>query len=128
MGARQLDAAYRCQMALVLNNLPEELRPELAPVLERVVAQVEPQGLWLFGSWARGSQSACSDIDLLIEGFEGVPVLKAYDQALEAIGDCPLPLQPLVAAPSLLARHGNSPFWRSVKAEAKPLLEGSVFP
>jgi hypothetical protein len=90
VGARQFDAAYRC--------------PELAPVLERVVAQVEPQGLWLFGSWARGSQSACSDIDLLIEGFEGVPVLKAYDQALEAIGDCPLPLQPLVAAPSLLAR------------------------
>jgi hypothetical protein len=23
----------------------------------------------------------------LIEGFEGVPVLKAYDQALEAIGE-----------------------------------------
>jgi predicted nucleotidyltransferase len=115
-------------MEIVLNNLPEELQPALTPVLERVIAQLQPKGLWLFGSWARGSQSARSDIDLLIEGFEGMPVLKAYDQALEAIGDCQLPLQPLVAAPSLLARHGDSPFWRSVKAEAKPLLEGSVFP
>ncbi|MEY3768873.1 MAG: hypothetical protein RLZZ11_1943, partial [Cyanobacteriota bacterium] len=85
-------------------------------------------GLWLFGSWARGSQSARSDIDLLIEGFEGVRVLQAYDEALEAIGDSPLPLQPLVAAPSLLARHGDSPFWRSVKAEAIPLMVGSEFP
>ena len=74
-------------MGLALNNLPEELRPELTPVLERVVAEVEPQGLWLFGSWARGSQSARSDIDLLIEGLEGVPVLKAYDQVLGAIGE-----------------------------------------
>jgi hypothetical protein len=115
-------------MALMLDNLPGELRPALAPVLERLVAQLQPQGLWLFGSWARGSQSARSDIDLLIEGFEGVPVLRAYEQALEAIGDSHLPLQPLVAPPSLLARHGDSPFWRSVKAEAKPLMVGSVFP
>ena len=47
-------------MALVLDNLPQEIRPALTPVLERVVAQLEPQGLWLFGSWARGSQSARS--------------------------------------------------------------------
>ncbi|MFZ9317579.1 MAG: nucleotidyltransferase domain-containing protein [Vulcanococcus sp.] len=115
-------------MALMLDNLPEELRPALLPVLERLVIQLQPQGIWLFGSWARGAQSARSDIDLLIEGFEGVPLLQAYDQALEVIGDVHLPLQPLVAAPSLLARHGDSPFWRSVKAEAKPLLVGSEFP
>jgi len=115
-------------MSLLLDNLPEGLRPELEPILERLVAQVNPRGLWLFGSWARGSQSRHSDIDLLIEGFEGVPLLEAYDLALQAIGDCPLPVQPLVAAPSLLRRHGDAPFWRSVKAEAQPLLKGSVFP
>jgi hypothetical protein len=115
-------------MALLLENVPADLQQDLTPVLERLLAELQPQGLWLFGSWARGSQSARSDIDLLIEGFEGVPVLKAYDQALAAIGDCCLPLQPLVAAPSLLARHGDSPFWRSVKSEAKPLMAGSLFP
>ncbi len=81
-------------MELVLNNLPEELRPALTPVLERVIAHLQPKGFWLYGSWARGTQSASTDIDLLIEGFEGVPVLKAYDQALEVIGNCHLPVQP----------------------------------
>jgi len=39
-----------------------------------------------------------------------------------------MPLQPLVAGQALLAKHGDSPFWRSVKAEAIPLLEGCRFP
>ncbi len=95
-------------MALTLDSLPDALRPAMAQVLERLVAQLQPEGLWLFGSWALRSQSARSDIDLLIKGFEGVPVLQAYDEALEAIGD--------------------STFWRSVKAEAKPLVVGSEFP
>ena len=32
------------------------------------------------------------------------------------------------AIKALLEKHGNSPFWRSVKAEAIPLLEGCRFP
>jgi hypothetical protein len=28
----------------------------------------------------------------------------------------------------LLARHGNTPFWRTVRLEAIPLLAGSHFP
>lgn len=115
-------------MALLLENLPAELRPALAPVLESLVDQLRPQGLWLFGSWARGRQSRQSDIDLLIAAGEGQPLLDTYGLALSAIGACPLPIQPLVAAPSLLARHGDAPFWRTVQAEALPLLAGSAFP
>jgi hypothetical protein len=37
-------------------------------------------------------------------------------------------LQPLVATPQLLARHGDTPFWRTVRLEAIPLLAGSHFP
>jgi hypothetical protein len=29
---------------------------------------------------------------------------------------------------NLLVKHGDAPFWRSVKAEAIPLLEGCRFP
>ena len=115
-------------MELLIDNLPVSLRSSLEPVLQRLVVELQPDGLWLFGSWARGRQSARSDVDLLIAGLEGIPLLQAYDQALEAIGDCPLPLQPLVAAPSLLSRCGDAPFWRSVKQEAVPLLQGSRFP
>jgi predicted nucleotidyltransferase len=73
----QGEPTYSFPMALVLDNLPQEIRPALTPVLERVVAQLQPQGLWLFGSWARGSQSARSDIDLLIRWWQRPPFWQA---------------------------------------------------
>ena len=111
-----------------VDNLPETLREQLLPALETLVQQVEPEGLWLFGSWARGTASRRSDVDLLVMGLEHCRVLDAYDAVLEALQSCRLPLQPLVATPQLLARHGNTPFWRTVRLEAIPLLAGSHFP
>jgi len=109
-------------------NLPPALRSELLPALELLVERHHPEGLWLFGSWARGSASRCSDVDLLVMGLSDKRLLDAYDAVLEALQDCRLPIQPLVAGQALLAKHGNSPFWRTVKAEAIPLLEGCLFP
>ncbi|MFM8937264.1 MAG: nucleotidyltransferase domain-containing protein [Vulcanococcus sp.] len=111
-----------------VTHLPVALRGELLPALETLVEQVHPQGLWLFGSWARGTACRHSDVDLLVMGLADRRLLDAYDAVFAALQDCPLPLQPLVAAPQLLARHGDAPFWRSVKAEAIPLLKGSRFP
>ena len=42
-------------------NLPPALRSELLPALELLVERHHPEGLWLFGSWARGSASRRSD-------------------------------------------------------------------
>jgi len=114
--------------SLQAENLPPLLRPELLPALEILVQQVRPQGLWLFGSWARGTASRRSDVDLLVMGLEHCRLLDAYDVVLEALQGCRLPLQPLVATPQLLARHGDAPFWRTLRAEAIPLLDGSRFP
>jgi hypothetical protein len=52
----------------------------------------------------------------------------SYDAVLEALQNCRLPLQPLVATPQLLARHGDTPFWRTLRQKAIPLLAGSHFP
>ena len=111
-----------------VDNLPNALREQLLPALETLVQQVEPEGLWLFGSWARGTASRRSDVDLLVMGLEHCRVLDAYAAVLEALQSCRLPLQPLVATPQLLARHGDTPFWRTVRLEAIPLLAGSHFP
>jgi len=111
-----------------VDNLPEALREQLLPALETLVQQVQPEGLWLFGSWARGTASRRSDVDLLVMGLEHSRVLDAYDAVLEALQNCRLPLQPLVATPQLLARHGDTPFWRTVRLEAIPLMAGSHFP
>jgi predicted nucleotidyltransferase len=109
-------------------NLPQVLRADLLPALERLVARHHPEGLWLFGSWARGSASRRSDVDLLVMGLADRRLLNAYNVVLEALQPCRLPVQPLVASPALLRKHGDAPFWRSVKAEAIPLLQGCRFP
>ncbi len=62
------------------------------------------------------------------DGLSDKRLLDAYDAVLEALQGCRLPIQPLVVGRALLAKHGNSPFWRTVKAEAIPLLEGCLFP
>jgi hypothetical protein len=102
----------RAATTVQAGNLPPALRSELLPALELLVERHHPEGLWLFGSWARGSASRRSDVDLLVMGLSDKRLLDAYDAVLEA----------------LLAKHGNSPFWRTVKAEAIPLLEGCRFP
>lgn len=43
--------------ALQPANLPLALRAELLPALETLVQRHQPEGLWLFGSWARGTAS-----------------------------------------------------------------------
>ena len=98
------------------------------PALERLVRQVQPQGLWLFGSWARGTASRRSDVDLLVLGLVPGRLLDGYDAVLKALWDCPLPLQPLVVRREVLVCHSDTPFWRAVRAEAVPLLAGSRFP
>ena len=109
-------------------NLPRVLCADLLPALEMLVARHHPEGLWLFGSWARGSASRRSDVDLLVMGLADRRLLDAYEAVLEALQPCRLPVQPLVASPALLRKHGDAPFWRSVKAEAIPLLQGCRFP
>ena len=90
--------------------------------------RLHPEGLWLFGSWARGSASRRSDVDLLVVGLNELRLLDAYNAVLDVLADCRLSVQPLVARQALLVKHGDAPFWRSVKAEAIPLLEGCRFP
>lgn len=114
--------------AIQAGNLPVCLRAELIPALEILVERLRPEGVWLFGSWARGTATRRSDVDLLVMGLADWRLLDAYDAVLEALMDCRLPVQPLVAGKPLLLKHGDAPFWRSVKAEAIPLLAGSAFP
>ena len=82
----------------------------------------------MFGSWARGAASRMSDVDVLVMGLEDRRLLEAYDAVLEQLHSCSLPVQPLIASSALLASHGDAPFWRSVKADAIPLIEGCEFP
>ena len=109
-------------------NLPQALRADLLPALERLVAGHHPEGLWLFGSWARGSASAtrmwiCWCWVWPIDACS-TPTTRCSRHCSPAACLC----TPLVASPALLRKHGDAPFWRSVKAEAITLPQGCMFP
>lgn len=46
------------------STLPPPLE-RLGPVIERLVARLAPEEIWLFGSWAEGRARPDSDFDLL---------------------------------------------------------------
>lgn len=62
---------------IAVDLLPQSLRSELVPLLKTLVDQVHPLGLWLFGSWARGTASRHPDVDLLVIGLAEQPLLDA---------------------------------------------------
>ena len=113
-------------------NLPQALRAELLPALQELVARHHPEGLRLrqLGAGQRQPPLGCGSAG---DG-SGRPaparrlLLDANCVVLEALQPCRLPVQPLVASPALLLKHGDVPFWRSVKAEAIPMLRGCRFP
>jgi hypothetical protein len=121
---------------LLSGNLPAALREELEPALRSLMNHCQPQGLWLYscgeasgsGSWARGTATRRSDVDLLVLVLEDLSILQAYDRVLEAMQSCSLPVQPVVVRSATLLRHGDSPFWLDVKRAAIPLLEHCRFP
>jgi len=65
----------------------------------------QPQGLWLFGRWARGTASRRSDVDLLVMGLSDKRLLDAYDAVLRLCSTSACPCSPWWPA---------RPCWRSM--------------
>ncbi len=57
----------------------EELRARLAAALPALRAEHPIRSIGVFGSWARGEQTAKSDVDLLIEFDEPVGFFEFFD-------------------------------------------------
>ena len=85
-------------------------------------AHPELLGVWLFGSRARGSAGARSDVDLLLiaRSVAARPLDRplAYRDLLEGI---PAPTDLLVLTPEELVHRQDEPFYRRILAEARPL-------
>ena len=70
----------------------------------RIVAEYKPERVVLFGSYARGTQNADSDVDLLvIMPFEGKPVSKSVEMRLRFRP--PFPMDLLVRTPEAVKKR-----------------------
>ncbi|WP_416672227.1 nucleotidyltransferase domain-containing protein [Egbenema bharatensis] len=91
--------------------------------VDRLEQAIAPEQILLFGSWARGTASRHSDIDLFIVWNTAIPPLERIGQVLSLLQDSPLPIEVIVYTLDELEQRCYSPFIRRVLSEGKVLYE-----
>jgi uncharacterized protein len=95
--------------------------------LDTAVAQLKtalhPEKIILFGSWARGTASRRSDVDLLIVWETLESPLDRIGTLLTLLRDAPRSIDVIVYTPTELSQRSNSHFIRQVLQEGVILYE-----
>lgn len=78
-------------------------------LVDRVVEEVHPLRVVLFGSQARGETHTHSDVDLLVVMPDGTPRRRIAQRLYTNIRGVGVPVDYLVATPSVLHRHRDNP-------------------
>jgi predicted nucleotidyltransferase len=95
---------------------PQGLPPLLRRVIERYVRAFAPERIVLFGSYAKGTNHAGSDVDLLVvANLDGDPAFYLR-RARQLAADCFPPIDVVFATPEDVAEAhtARSPFLLSV--------------
>ncbi|GAA5335312.1 MULTISPECIES: nucleotidyltransferase domain-containing protein [Thermus] len=101
----------------------EALRAYLEEAVERLKEAFPLEALYLFGSHARGTADARSDLDLLVVAETDLPPLERIGRVLESLQDAPLPVEAIVLTPRELEERKDLPFLAGILKEAVPLYE-----
>ncbi len=103
----EMDPAPGPRMNAIARTLPgEPIASELERVVQAIVTSVQPDGVILFGSRARGDFRADSDFDLAILAPDGVArrrlAMRAYE-SLAVVADRSVAVDIVVLTPSIIA-------------------------
>ncbi|MBF2097804.1 MAG: nucleotidyltransferase domain-containing protein [Gloeomargaritaceae cyanobacterium C42_A2020_066] len=99
------------------------LNPWLSSATERLRHTLDPRQVILFGSWARGTATRHSDIDLFLVWDCDLPPLERIGRVLALLADAPCPVEVIVYTPQELERCRHRPFIRQLLAEGRILLD-----
>jgi predicted nucleotidyltransferase len=91
--------------------------------IQRLQNNLDPEQIILFGSWARGTATRHSDIDLFILLDTDQSPLERIGRVLNILWDAPRPLEVIVYTPAELACRRDLPFLRQLLQEGKVLYE-----
>jgi predicted nucleotidyltransferase len=90
---------------------------------QKLQEELSPEQIILFGSWARGTATRRSDIDLFIVWDCNLPPLERIGRVLTLLSDAPYPVEAIVYTPQELINRCNRPFLKQLFAEGKILYE-----
>jgi len=91
--------------------------------VERIVEQVHPLRIILFGSMARGEQGPARDVDLLVVVPEGVHKRQTAQMLYRHLRGLPVPVDILVTCEADLDRQKDNPglIYRTILQEGREL-------
>jgi len=102
----------------------ERVAAWLEAVVDRLVGHMEPERVILFGSWARGTATRHSDIDLCIIWDTEADHLDRIGRVMELVADAPRPVEPVVYTPAEWEEaREHVPFVRRIADEGRVLYE-----
>jgi predicted nucleotidyltransferase len=91
------DDTLAARIAAAMDSLTPEQSAEVTGAVERLIDALQPEQIYVFGSYARGDATADSDVDLfVIVADSTVPAHRRARTAYEAVGPHRLPLDILV--------------------------------
>lgn len=95
----------------------------LVGAVERLLRELQPERIVLFGSRARGSATRHSDIDLFVLMETTASPIDRIGHILTILADSPAPLEVVAFTPREFERIRHRPFIRTVISEGKVLYE-----
>ncbi|MCX2728003.1 nucleotidyltransferase domain-containing protein [Thermomicrobium sp. 4228-Ro] len=106
----------------------ETVEAWLAAAVERLVRELDPERILLFGSHARGTAGRRSDLDLIVVWDTQLEPLERIGRVLALLADAPRSVDVLVYTPAEFAERADLPFLRGVLREARVLYERGEAP
>ena len=99
------------------------IQPWLDGATERLRAEFDPEKIILFGSWACGTATRRSDIDLFMIWQCDIRPLERIGKVLDLLLDSPRPVDAIVYTPEELLRCKHRPFIAQLLREGRVLYE-----
>ena len=107
-----------------INVQDQDVAAWLEEAVPRLVRELAPERILLFGSWARRTATRRSDIDVCVIWDTDRSPLDRIGRVLELLSDAPRPVEPVVYTPEEWERmREHVPFVRRIDKEGKVLYE-----
>lgn len=106
-----------------ITSSPTRTDAWLALAAERLVQELDPECVMLFGSYARGTQSRTSDIDVFVVWDTPLGPLERIGRVMDVLSGSPRPVEAVVYTPAELERNRSIPFIRRILSEGRVLYQ-----